>query len=389
MLVFAHPTEPYVGPAGTTVDPHGQVEQRVASFFGVEAGGITTLVEDARTLVPRGAGLVVVPDIADVECSPAQASMTWAGALEEVRFLLRAGAHREGTTVEGWVRVFCGALVIAEVAVEFAVVGDGAAPAPLSERGTVSYRRIFPCFSPRDVHLVAGFAAVAAALGDRFPADVIAGRTDDAPDEWMLPLIEEADVFQLFWSNHSMHSSSCRRQWEAALATGRSGFIRPLYWEHPFPRAPGLPPPVLERLQFIRVPAWTGAGTATEELWRAAPTTRPAPAGSSSSHAAPGPDRVYREESRRSGGWWGGGGLAAVVGLFAAAVAVGTLTLSGGPGTPTIDPGPDGGVSTLALVAVGVVAFVVAFVLVFAVLRWRRGRTRGSRRRRRTASSGR
>ncbi len=385
MLVFGHPSGPYVSAAGATVDPHDRIEQRVASFFGADADRIVTLVEDARSGVPRGAGLVVVPEIADVECSPPQASMTWAGELEEVRFLLRAGAHREGTTVEGSVRVFCGALVIAEAAVEFAVVSDSAAPAPLSEQAAVSYRRIFPCFSPRDVELVAGFAAVAEALGDRFTADVIAGRSDDTPDEWMLPLIEQADVFQLFWSTHSMQSASCRRQWEAALATRRPGFIRPLYWEHPFPRAPGLPPRSLESLRFIRVPMWTER-TTTQQLWhRAPPTPRPPAAVTPSVDPSGAVETVPPPSARRAGAGSGALGVAGVFGLLAAVVAaLVTASVPGGGTTPVpttspdvpppVPPGGDPGSSTLVVVAVAVGAFVLVFMLTLFVVRWRRRR---------------
>ena len=98
------------------------------------------------------------------------------------------------------------------------------------------YQRIFPCFSPEDADLVVGVAAVAEALGDRYLADVIDTRRSGAPDEWLLPKIAEADVFQLFWSSHSMSSPSCRRQWETALTVPKDEFIRPLYWEDPFPR---------------------------------------------------------------------------------------------------------------------------------------------------------
>jgi hypothetical protein len=391
MLVFGHPSEPYVNAAGITVDPHGRIEQRVAGFFGGDAGRIMKLVEDVQTGVPRGAGLIVVPELADVECSPPQASMTWAGELEEVRFLLRAGAHREGTTIKGSVRVFCGALVIAEATVEFAVVGDSAASAPLQEQATVSYRRIFPCFSPRDVELVAGFAAVAEALGDRFTTDVIEGRSDDVPDEWMLPLIPQADVFQLFWSTHSMQSASCRRQWEAALATGRPGFIRPLYWEQPFPRAPGLPPASLDGLQFIRVPVWAERAT-TEQLWRRAPPSpRPPVAHAPSVDHDRATQTVPPPSGRRAGAGAGALGVAGLFGLVVAVVAgVVTASLPGGPTGPDINPpvppGGDGGASALVVVAVAVGAFVVAFVLALAVLR-RRRRATGSRRRPRTASS--
>jgi hypothetical protein len=399
MLVFGHPSRPYVGATGATVDPDRQIKARVASFFGADADKIMTVVEDARTGVPRGAGLVVVPDVADVECSPPQASLTWSGEMEEVRFLLRAGAHREGTTIEGSVRVFCGALVIAEAAVEFAVVGDAASPAPLREQATVSYRRIFPCFSPRDVDLVTNVAAVAEALGDRYTIEVIEGHHEGAPDEWMLPLIERADVFQLFWSTNSMHSTSCQRQWETALATGRSGFIRPLFWEDPFPRAQGLPPPALQGLRFIRLPSWTDAArTTTDPLWRGTPRdpgahVTPAPSGPS---MVP-PTAPSRPVSPRRYAWAGGTGLAAVVGLFAAAIAAAvTATVPGGattpvptttPGPPPVQPGGEGGASSLVVVAVAAGAFVLAFVLTLLVIR--RRRATGSRRRPRTASSAR
>jgi hypothetical protein len=376
MLVFAHPAGPYVGSGGETVDPHRHIEQRVAGFFGADAATVATSHEDARAGVPRGGGLVVVPDLPDVECSPAQASLTWVGELEELRFLLRAASHRVGTVVDGWVRVFCGALVLAETAVQFAVA-DAAAPAPAELRGQPmsSYRRIFPCFSPQDAHLVAGFAAVAEAFGDRYTADVIEGHRDDAPDEWMLPLIEQADVFQLFWSRHSMHSAACRRQWEAALATGRTGFVRPLYWEHPFPRAPGLPPPALEALRFIRVPGL--APVTTSELWRGSPTA-PTPTGPDASadragvSVGPVTGEARPPAARRRGSFsWAGGGLAVVVGLVAAVIAGGTVAQLGDAAEPpTSIPAPSEGESVVLVAAVAAGAFVVAFVLTLLAVRW-------------------
>jgi hypothetical protein len=389
MHVFGHRAAPYVGPAGETVDPRLQIQQRVAGFFGADLGPITTGTEDARSGVPRGAGLVVVPDLPAVECSPSEASISWAGDLEEVRFLLRAGTHLDGATVEGWVRVFCGALVLAEAAVEFAVVSGAMAEAPaeLREQPVSSYRRIFPCFSPRDVDVVAGVAAVAEALGDRYTAEVIEGHSEDAPDEWMLPLIARADVFQLFWSTNSMHSRVCRRQWEAALATGRSAFIRPLFWEHPFPRAPGLPPPALEGLRFIRLPLSTR--TTTEQLWRGTPPAGVPTPDAEPVNRAPGvpdtgpPAAPPPPASRPRNAWSGGTPLAVVFGLFAAALAAAvTATLPGGDTTPVptttpgfpppVEPGGDGGPSSLIVIAVAAGAFVLAFVLTRLVVRWRR-----------------
>jgi hypothetical protein len=365
MLVFAHPAGPYVGADGQTIEPNRHIEQRVAGFFGADRATVATSHEDARTGIPRGGALVVVPDLPDVECSPAKAALTWVGELEEVHFLLRAASHRMGTEIEGWVRVFCGALVVAETAVRFAVADAATDVGDVSGQPMTSYKRIFPCFSPQDVQLVAGFAEVAEVFGDRYTADVIeATRDDDAPDEWMLPLIEQADVFQLFWSRHSMHSMSCRWQWEAALATGRPGFVRPLYWEHPFPRAPGLPPPALQALRFVRVPTFSHA--TTDQLWQGTPMTT-SPTGPAVTISPPG---VPPTEADRSNS-----GLAAVVGLVAAVVAGGIAALTGGSTRPQGElPAPDEGVSVGLVVAVAAVVFVIAFILTLVALRWRRRR---------------
>ena len=68
----------------------------------------------------------------------------------------------------------------------------------------------------------------------------------------MLELIDQADIFQLFWSSNSMNSEYVRREWEHAQALGRRGFIRPTYWEVPMPQSnnPRLPPDELAKLHF-------------------------------------------------------------------------------------------------------------------------------------------
>jgi hypothetical protein len=68
----------------------------------------------------------------------------------------------------------------------------------------------------------------------------------------LLELIDQADIFQLFWSWNSMKSEYVRREYEHALALGRRGFIHPNYWEVPMPQSssPPLPPPELAKLHF-------------------------------------------------------------------------------------------------------------------------------------------
>lgn len=74
-------------------------------------------------------------------------------------------------------------------------------------------------------------------------------RTGERWREALLQLIEEADLFQLFWSKASSRSRYVAEEWQHALSLqGRKGkrFIRPVYWQSPWPP----PPEQLEHLHF-------------------------------------------------------------------------------------------------------------------------------------------
>ena len=116
------------------------------------------------------------------------------------------------------------------------------------------YRKIFPSYSHDDQAIVADFAEVVRALGDEYLQDVLTLRSGERWQTRLPELIEEADVFQLFWSSNSMRSPYCQQEWEHALALGRPLFVRPVYWEDPMPQDPtlGLPPVALRELHFIK-----------------------------------------------------------------------------------------------------------------------------------------
>jgi hypothetical protein len=277
LLVLAHHGEPFVAADGRTVDQVAQVRARVAGLFGADP--VRTTTEGSSLVLPRGARLVIVPELPHhVECHPRQADLVWTGEVAEARFFLRARATAAGTTAEGWLRVFCGPVVIAETRLELPIHRDGQAgetprPSPIPR-----YRRIFPCFDRGDAAVVEGVAAVAEALGDDYLDRVVTAQQEDAPTGWLLPLIDEADVFQLFWSSRSMVSPACREQWEHALAAPKDGFVVPLYWEQPFPRAEGLPPRALADLEFRRLPSTLAAALEPirhGETWE--PRTLPEP----------------------------------------------------------------------------------------------------------------
>ncbi|MGK5682513.1 Hsp70 family protein [Actinoplanes sp. URMC 104] len=274
LLVFAHKSDPVVDPVAGPLDPVREVQARAERFFEGQPPSPRTV--DARSPVPRGARIRVVPDLPGVECNPPEHVLDWREPVHELVFRLRA-APTAPEVVRGFVRVWCGPLVIGEVSLALPVaLGDVTPerrPEPLRR-----YRKIFPSYARADQAIVEEFATVARALGDQYLQDVVTLRSGEQWSPRLLELIAEADVFQLFWSSNSMRSENCRAEWECALGLRRPSFVRPLYWEDPLPEAPhlGLPPDELRRLHFAKVPATAPAVTRPAPSVPAAPRS-PAP----------------------------------------------------------------------------------------------------------------
>lgn len=366
MLFFAHHGELHTTESGETVDQSAEVRRRVATFFA-GAPSVTTGSASSGP-VPRGARLVVRPDLPDLECNPAQAEVTWAGEIDELTFLVRAPEVLAAHTVEGWVRVFSGPLLIAEARLAL-VVGTAAAARP-SERQDAPVRRferIFPCYAPADADLVEGVVAVAEALGDGYLSEIVQERRSGAPHEWMKARIADADSFQLFWSSSSMTSPTCRAEWEEALARSRDGFVHPLYWEEPFPRSEGLPPPGLAALRFVRLPV--PRVTVSGDLWAARPAP-PGPAVADPQEPGPAvgadqPPSVRVEHAPEHAPHTDGS--AALPGLGALAGAALTVVgVVGGPSTSAVPGAPVGHTTYWWVIVVGVVLLLVSVAAALA-----------------------
>src|SRR5262249_45260700 len=164
----------------------------------------------------------------------------------------------DGQTARGRLTVFLGGIILAEVNLSIPVDSShrtGSKTNPHEVERARPYRRIFASYSRKDGWVVEQFTKYAGALGDEYVKKHIPLR---AGEEWsgkLQRLIEEADIFQLFWSTNSMRSPFVRREWEHALSLRRPNFIRPCYWENPLPTCPekNLPPEELRRLRFQRI----------------------------------------------------------------------------------------------------------------------------------------
>ena len=91
------------------------------------------------------------------------------------------------------------------------------------------FEAAFPLFkhSPRDRlrNIGRNVASHAKALGMTFLRDVVSLKSGQDWDSQLLKLIDQADIFQLFWSPAAADSQYVRKEWLHALKRQREGFI--------------------------------------------------------------------------------------------------------------------------------------------------------------------
>ena len=263
LLVFAHKTDLIEVPGQAPVDPVKQVEEIAAPYFrDVPSRQVSA---EARDAIPRGARLRVEADLPGIRCDPEEAEFDWRQPVHHVVFSLLAGPDLVGSVVRGVVRVWWGPLLLGEVSVAISVaVGPPSTGSSPVTDSVPRYRKIFPSYSHDDQAIVDACVEYARTLGDQYLQDVLALRSGERWRPRLAELIEEADVFQLFWSSRSMRSRYCQEEWGHALALKRPLFVRPLYWEDPMPEdlAGGLPPVALKEFHFVKVRYLAGGGIA-------------------------------------------------------------------------------------------------------------------------------
>jgi hypothetical protein len=345
VLAFAHLAERRPDAPPDTPDPADEVRRQAAQVLGNLASTYADTTQESADAIPRAGEITFALDLPDLEVNPQQRSFRWLEDVQREEFHVRASRALDGRTVRGALRVYLGAIVVADVALAIRVGGAvSAAVTPEVESAHARpYRRIFPSYSHLDAPIVEQVEAYARTLGDEYLRDVTHLRSGEVWSERLADFIRSADVFQLFWSRNSMASTWVRREWEYALSLGRPFFIRPTYWETPMPEAPDLPPPALRALHFQRLPLVAPAEVARPSPVPApAAAAPPAPPAPPPPPAAPAPVRPDRVASRPA--WTPRLAMAAV--LFVALVG-GTITWNAGrvvlpkPGSaPDVEPAP-------------------------------------------------
>jgi hypothetical protein len=230
----------------------GEVDQHITSdarHFGLQPAVSKT---PASTPLPKGTQLQVSPEVQGVVFNPPAQEVRWLEDLQHVLFRMQATPDAAGRAVLGAVEVRAGPLLVGQVPLSIRVRGANE-PQEGSEAPAASTARlfssIFASYAHKDDHVVRAFAEAYRALGIDVLVDKASLRAGDRWQAVLSRLIEEADLFQLFWSKAASRSRYVAEEWQHALQLqDRKGerFIRPLYWNRPLPR----PPAELKHLHF-------------------------------------------------------------------------------------------------------------------------------------------
>jgi anti-anti-sigma factor len=270
MLAFAHLSEHPPDAERDQPDPIEEMQRQARQVLGEKLDEYRGTTQDSQHPVPRDGELTFVPEVPGVEFNPPSRSFVWEEAVHREEFRLRASPELDGQTARGRLTVFLGGIILAEVSLSIPVDSShrtGSKTDPHEVERAQPYRRIFASYSRKDRWVVEQFKKYGGVLGDEYVKKHISLRAGEERSGKLQQLIEEADIFQLFWSTNSMHSSFIRREWEYALSLRRANFIRPCYWENPLPTCPekNLPPEELRRVHFQRIPLAMRAQTASDE----------------------------------------------------------------------------------------------------------------------------
>lgn len=256
LLAFAHLSERRPDAPPEEPDPIVEVEHQAQAVLGAAIASFKESTEDSSQAIPISGELMFRPSVPGVEFNPPGRTFKWEEPVHREEFKMRATKELKGQVARGCLRVFLGPIIVAEVNLAFKVDSNaGGADIVLDFKDqALPFRKVFASYSHKDTAIVEHIEKLVrdAHLGLEYLRDVTKLRSGDVWDPSLLKMIDTADLFQLFWSTNSMCSDYVKREYEHAIARQQPGFVRPVYWEKPFPERPeeGLPPEALKRLHF-------------------------------------------------------------------------------------------------------------------------------------------
>jgi len=246
-----------------------QIEADVQAFQQQLGGDIPKPKIAAETKnLAVGTALTIMPEAEGLEFDPVAVTKKWQTPFTRFDFTYTAPESMVAEIITGRVVILVRGIEIASIpfatmiedeklALQFeAMPQNPLAAAKFAASDTAQiYNKIFVSYSRQDKAVAENYRLAQLALGHDVFMDSYSIRTGEDWQAALANAIDTADIFQLFWSEHSANSSNVHNEWDYALRyrcaeDACRGFIRPVFWHRPMPA----PPLELGHLNFRYVP---------------------------------------------------------------------------------------------------------------------------------------
>jgi serine/threonine-protein kinase len=255
-----YPLYIYAHLAGAMTRVESDIAQFKASFGGTIPAPSTS---ENTSLLARGTLLTVAIECEHILFDPIAITKKWEGDLLRFDFGFKFAARFNTEQIRGRVTISVNGFEIAHIDLLMVpqlhpdrTANPLAAAKFMGSTPVRPYRRIFISYSRHDKAIAEAYRLAQMAIGDDVFMDTYSIRSGENWQAALAKAIDDADIFQLFWSEHSAISSNVHDEWDYALnyrcaSTRCENFIRPVYWETPMRVAP---PSELSHLNFRYVP---------------------------------------------------------------------------------------------------------------------------------------
>lgn len=215
------------------------VAQDAQTQLGEAFAGMRHVAKSAQQPLKEGELITATPHLSGFQFNPPSIQVGFYEDWHRLNFKLRAVDAPLNQAINGFLTFTVEGVIMADIPLAV-FVGENE-----SETVTVSppqkpYQAIFCSYSHQDKKIVERVERAYKALGLDYLRDVYTLKSGQAWDDQLLKLIEQADIFQLFWSPSASESPYVRQEWEHALKIQQRSayFIRPVYWHDPIPAVP-------------------------------------------------------------------------------------------------------------------------------------------------------
>jgi hypothetical protein len=212
--------------------------------------GMTT--QFARQSIPTGSLVTAELTLPGFRINPARISIRFEDAWHHLDFEIRATdqALLDHHAI-GQLTFMMDGVIVADLGLAI-YVSSQSVQKQVATKSTEPYQAIFCSYSHKDTQIVERVEHVCQSLGMKYLRDITTLLSGEHWDTRLLQLIEQADIFQLFWSEFAAQSQAVEKEWKHALTLQNKGdaFIRPVYWKQPMTP----PPPPLEPINFAYCP---------------------------------------------------------------------------------------------------------------------------------------